>query len=135
MNTQDSCTTVGPTIENITDLCDFCIELTRLIVQVSSERNRLDGLGSYKFYGQRGRLEELVPGRGLESCQLCGILSAILPTTPADSKTSLVRNRINSQSVVLERGMRVCGTSIGGMGFTMWADTGKKLGVYYLWLR
>jgi hypothetical protein len=111
MDTRDSCTTVGPTIEDITELCDFCIEFTNFLQDSSLQ----------------SRLEKLVPGRGLESCQLCGILSSVPPTTLAGSRTSLIYGGYPAHYMSGERRERVCEIGIKGTIFRIWADIGKRL--------
>jgi hypothetical protein len=126
MNTEECCTTVGPMIKDITILCDFCIEFTKLIVRLPED---LGTAGD-----QPNRIDELVPGRGLESCQLCEVISSIEPTTPADLRTSLIRSGFESRHRSFELRPRVCGTEIRGMRFRIWADIGQKLRSCYIWL-
>jgi len=119
MNTEDSRNMVEPIIKDITELCDFCIEFTKLIVQRPED---LETTGD-----QPNRIDEFFPGRGLESCQLCEIISSIEPTTTADLRTSLIRSGFASRNRSYEQRDRVCGTHIRGKKFRLWADRGEKL--------
>ena len=126
MNTEECCTTVGPMIKDITELRDFCIEFTKLIVRDPED---LGTTGD-----QPNRIDEFIPGRGLESCQLCEVISSIKPTTPAELRTSLIRGGFESRHRSTERQARVCGTKIRGTRFRIWADIGQKLRSCYIWL-
>jgi hypothetical protein len=127
MNAEDCCTTVGPIIKDITELCDFCIEFTKLIVRDPED---LGTTGD-----QPNRIDEFVPGRGLESCQLCEVISSIEPTTPADPPTSLIQEGLYWRYPSTERPARICVITIRGKQFRIWADIGKKPRSCYIGLR
>ena len=126
MDTEDSRTMVGPIIKDITELCDFCIEFTKLIVRLPED---LGTTGD-----QPNRIDEFVTGRGLESCQLCEVISSIESTTTVDLRTSLIRSGFESRHRSTERRARVCGTEIRGTSFRIWADIGQRLRSCYVWL-
>jgi hypothetical protein len=127
MKTEDSRTMVEPMIKDITELCDFCIEFTKLIVRLPED---LGTTGD-----QPNRIDEFVTGRGLESCQLCEVISSIEPTTPDDLRISLICSGFLSRNRSHEHRERVCGTHIRGNKFRIWADIGEELRSCYVWLR
>lgn len=141
MDTEDSYTTVGPIIEDITKLCDFCIEVAKLIGDVPGDPER--------------RNHGLVPGRGLESCQLCEVISSaglnhlisllqrhhLVAAVPALGRLTIAHhlsheaNRKNRYHWSTERRERWGGIKIRHMKFRIWADIGEKLRSCYIWLR
>jgi hypothetical protein len=127
MNTEDSRTMVEPMIKDITELCDFCIEFTKLIVQHPEDL----GTTGDQFHSN----EKLAPGDGLESCQLCDLISRIRPTTSDEPPTSLIQEGLYWRYPSTERPARICVITIRGKQFRIWADIGKKPRSCYIGLR
>lgn len=119
----------SPLIEDITELCDFCILLTRVIVDNSQHAPGIRGecycIGEVKDSG------------GPKSCRLCETLTAAFcdarskngveePFTIADLKQHVSYGWTMSQTWSCEERNRFCGTAFGTLNFLMWADKGEK---------
>jgi len=92
-----------PIIEDITELCDFCVKLTEKTL--------------------RGCIEIPAPDIAPGNCQLCEVILRHPYTTDLSVMVHLFWD-IGKQG-----SWRICASDIGGYGVATWANQGKKLGV------
>jgi hypothetical protein len=115
---EDAANSSEPIIEDITELCKFCVELTRVIVQAVS----CESVSGF-------RIPNTTPESRLESCRFCEMMSIKSCVTPAELKLRLIsapsiRQRFVEGGYFQHR--RICGANIGDSTFSIWAEPGKK---------
>jgi len=113
---EDASNSSGPIIEDITELCDFCVELTELIVNVPL-------VWTYKFE----KMKDSTIDSDRKSCRLCAMISSLLCITPHTLKHVLRENQFIS-AIRLEKPWHnlLSGWGTLGVSFAMWADKGNS---------
>lgn len=114
---EDASNSSGPIIEDITELCDFCVELTELIVDFPP-------VGSNQF----NKMKAFMPGSDLKSCRLCDMISSLLFITPHTLKYLLRKEERWIFAMRPEEPWHnhICGMATLGAQFAMWADKGTS---------
>ena len=109
-------TSSGPIIEHITELCDFCIELTQAMVN-----------NQFHDWEVFHRFKTATPDFSSDSCQLCEIIASDCSITLTELKRRLHNDRHTRRRwAPSDRQVRICGADIGKSTFTMWAEKGRK---------
>jgi len=114
----------GPIIEDIKELCDYCIELTEKILE-KNPRQSNDICASFTFE----------PGTAPGMCQFCKFISEdpciteLFVVTHFTDEWNTRRRRSSGEP----RYGRRCATWIGRNQFAMWASPGNELGIYDDW--
>ena len=92
-----------PIIEDITELCDFCVKLTEKTL--------------------RGCIELFAPDITPGNCQLCEVILRRPYTTDLSVRTH------HFWDIGQRESRRISAFDISGNGFAIWANLGKKLGI------
>lgn len=106
----------GPIIEDITELCDFCLRLTELIVEPKDSRQH----GEQDFQRCSGQ----------ESCRLCEMISSVCSTAPSQLKNEFKGCMRAKQK---HERFRLCDINFGAHSFPLWDNEGKKPIVLHRW--
>jgi hypothetical protein len=122
-----------PSFEDITELCDFCVELAEdLVTDPGASLDERDLLYSIK---------NLTDSSGPETCGLCEMITRDVSArgmqgkdrpalTPMDWKKSsptmvrLYSSRISGCDTVDPR--QICGVSLDNYEYSLWADEGNR---------
>jgi hypothetical protein len=125
-----------PIIEDITELCDYCIKLTEAMV--TDPGHALRGWSTWPSYTKVSTLDS-----GPETCRLCEIITKDLhtqrqqlgiegsPFTPMDwKKSQLDISRIYRSTGVFSCDpvalRQICGADIQEFEYAIWADEGDE---------
>ena len=109
-----------PIIEDITELCEFCVKLTKKISKTS--------VGESPTIERSEWFEpDITPGM----CRFCEIISNNQYTRDVSIRTEFILDRDmgRRRSSKEPPYSRICATSIDEHTFAMWADPGKMLSI------
>lgn len=121
---QNAETTALPLTEQITDLCDYCVNLTEAMVKFEEMSDN----SIYRYQGPQH-----LPGAGV--CRLCKVLAKQLSAQEQQLRFVTMDQiynggkRPNGPDSVNPR--RICGVTIHRRKHVVWADKGSKQVVPY----